>query len=394
VIDFELTDEQQQLRETCRRFAESEIKPRAAAIDQVVDPRQAFPQDLIGKGFELGFHTLLVQEEYGGMGGGLVDFAIMMEELAAGDAGVAFSFAATCAISRMIAANATPEQCQRWLVPFCADKTGTFSLGFGGTEPSGGTEIFYPEGEIKHGTRTTARRVGDDYVINGSKTFITNAGQSRLYGCMARTNREAPNFVSNSIFFFPADTKGFSVGKIEDKMGHRASSNGELVFDNMRLSKDDLLGEEGKGVEILLQTYHANGVGMGALGLGVARAAYEMALNYAKERQIWGQPIIKYQAVGNKLVDMKMAIETGRLLIQRIAWASDRGKHGDDVNPSMAKVYASEVARKVTVEAMQVLGGYGYMKDYPAEKLVRDSMVMPIYDGTNEVLRYFMSLEL
>jgi len=155
-----------------------------------------------------------------------------------------------------------------------------------------------------------------------------------------------------------------------------------------------LLGEEGKGVEILLQTYHANGVGMGSLGLGVARAAYEMALDYAKERHVWGQPIIKYQAVGNKLVDMKMAIETARLLIQRIAWASDQNKHGDDVNPAMAKVYASEVARKVTVDAMQVLGGYGYMKDYPAEKLVRDSMVMPIYDGANEVLRYFMSMEL
>jgi alkylation response protein AidB-like acyl-CoA dehydrogenase len=143
-----------------------------------------------------------------------------------------------------------------------------------------------------------------------------------------------------------------------------------------------------------LQTYHSNGVGMGSLALGIARAAYEMAVAYAKERQTWGQPIIQYQSIGNKLVDMKMAIETGRLLIQRIAWASDRGLHNDDVNPSMAKVYASEVARKVTVDAMQVLGGYGYMKDYPAEKLVRDSMVTPIYDGANEVLRYFMSMEL
>jgi len=394
MIDFELTDEQQELRETCRRFAEREIKPKAAGIDRITDPKASFPQDLIRQGFELGFHTLLVPEEYGGMGGGLVDFSIMMEELAAGDAGVAFSFAATCAISRMIAANATPEQCQRWLVPFCEDKSGTFSLGFGGTEPSGGTEIFYTEADPKFGTKTTAKKVGDDYVINGSKVFITNAGQSRLYGCMARTDKEAANMVSNSIFFFPADTPGFSVGKIEDKMGHRASSNGELVFNDMKLSRDHMLGEEGKGVEILLHTYHGNSVGMGALGLGVARAAYEMALAYAKERQIWGQPIIRYQAVGNMLVNAKMSIETARLLIQRIAWASDQGKHADHVNPSMAKVYASEVARKVTVDAMQVLGGYGYMKDYPAEKLVRDSMVIPIYDGTNEVLRYFMSMEI
>ena len=394
MISFELTQEQEQLKETCRRFAENEIKPRAEAIDRIVDPRESYPNDLVGKGFELGFHTLLVPEEYGGMGGGLIDFQIMMEELAAGDAGVAFSFAATVAISRMIAANGTPEQCERWLVPFCADKTGNYSLGFGGTEPSGGTEIFYPEGDPKFGTKSTAKKNADGYLINGNKTFITNAGQAKLYGCMVRTDKDTPNFVSNSIFFFSSDTPGFSVGKIEDKMGHRASSNGELVFNDMQLSDDDLLGEEGKGVEILLQTYHANGVGMGSLGLGVARAAYEMALDYAKQREIWGQPITKYQSVGNKLVDMKMAIETGRLLIQRIAWASDQGKHGDDINPSMAKVYASEVARNTTVEAMQILGGYGYMKDYPAEKLVRDSMVMPIYDGTNEVLRYFMSLEL
>ena len=394
MIDFELTEQQQQLKETCRRFAEREIKPRAAAIDEIPDPQQAFPQELIGKGFELGFHTLLVPEDFGGMGGGLVDFSIMMEELAAGDAGFAFSFAATCAISRMVSANGTTEQCERWLSPFCADKTGTFSLGFGATEPSGGTEIFYPEGDPKFGTRTTARKVDAGYVINGNKQFTTNAGQARLYGCMARTDTGSPNFGANSIFFFSSDTPGFSVGKIEDKMGHRASSNGELVFNDMQLSDADLLGEEGKGVEILLQTYHANGVGMGALALGIARAAYDMALAYAKERHVWGKPIIQYQSVGNKLVDMKMAIETGRLLIQRIAWASDQGKHGDDVNPSMAKVYASEVARNATVEAMQILGGYGYMKDYPAEKLVRDAMVTPIYDGTNEVLRYFMSMEL
>lgn len=394
MIDFELTDEQKQLQETCRRFAQNRIKPKAAAIDRIDDPRQAFPQDLIREGFELGFHTLLVPREYGGMGGGLLDFSIMMEELAAGDAGVCFSFAATCAISRMIAANATAEQAERWLVPFCADKTGTWSLGFGGTEPSGGTEIFYAGEDPKFGTRTTARRDGDDYVINGSKVFITNAGQSRLYGCMARTDKQGANFVSNSIFFFPSDTPGFSIGKIEDKMGHRASSNGELVFDDMRLPKEALLGDEGKGVEMLLQTYHGNSVGMGSLALGVARAAYEMALAYAKDRHIWGQPIINYQAVATMLVNAKMAIETTRLLIHRIAWAADNGRHGDSVNPSMAKVYASETARKVTVDAMQVLGGYGYMKDYPAEKLVRDSMVIPIYDGTNEVLRHFMSLEL
>jgi alkylation response protein AidB-like acyl-CoA dehydrogenase len=157
VISFELTEEQKQLRETCRRFAEKEIVPVAASIDEIRDPRDSFPRELIAKGFELGFHSLLVPEQYGGMGGGLLDFSIMMEELAAGDAGVAFSFAATCAISRMVAQNATPEQCERWLVPFCADKTGAWSLGFGATAPSGGTEIFYTGDDPKFGTRTMAR---------------------------------------------------------------------------------------------------------------------------------------------------------------------------------------------------------------------------------------------
>jgi alkylation response protein AidB-like acyl-CoA dehydrogenase len=167
VISFDLTNEQQQLKETCRRFAEKEIKPLATGIDQISNPREAFPRDLIQKGFELGFHTLLVPKEYGGMEGGLVDFSIMMEELAAGDAGVAFSFAVTCAVSRMIAANGTREQCERWLVPFCKDKTGTFSLGFGATEPSGGTEIFYADTDPRFGTKTTARKTEDGYIIKG-----------------------------------------------------------------------------------------------------------------------------------------------------------------------------------------------------------------------------------
>ncbi|MFQ5982904.1 MAG: acyl-CoA dehydrogenase family protein [Woeseiaceae bacterium] len=393
MISFDLTEQQRALQDTVRRFAEKEVAPRAAEIDRIADPKESFPKDLIEKGFQLDFHSLLVPEEYGGLGGGLVDFAIMMEELAVGDAGVAFSFAATCAISRIIAVNGTREQCERWLVPFAADRSGEYSLGFGATEPSGGTEIFYPADDPRFGTRTTAVRSGDDFMINGSKQFTTNGGVSKLYGVLARTSKELPNMAANSIFFLPDDSPGLSFGKVEDKMGHRASCNAGLIFDDVRVPSHDMLGEEGRGIEIMLQAYHANGVGMGSLALGIARAAYETALAYAKERETWGQPIIRYQAIGNKLVDMKMSIETARLLIQRIAWAADQGIH-DDVNPSMAKVYASEVSRKVTADAMQVMGGYGYMRDYPTEKFVRDAMVTTIYDGGNEVLRYFMSMEL
>ena len=171
-------------------------------------------------------------------------------------------------------------------------------------------------------------------------------------------------------------------------------SNGELVYDDVKLSKDDLLGEEGMGLPMMMEVYNVNGVGTGALAVGLARAAYEMAVEYAKERQVWGRPITQYQSINSKLVDMKMQIEASRMMVRRVAWAGDNGIHDPEVHHAMAKIYATDMVKRVTAEALQVLGGSGYMKDYPAEKYVRDCMVMPIYDGTNEALRHFMGLDL
>lgn len=394
MIGFELTDEQKQLQETARRFAEREIKPVAAGIDEIADPRAAFPADVIRKGFELGFHALLIPEEYGGFGGTTLDYAIVLEELAAGDIGMANAFHVVMSISEMIAKNGTPEQCERWLRPIAEDVTGSHLICFGATEPSGGTEIFCPLEDPKLGTRTTARRDGDGYVINGRKLYSSNAGVSWLYGVLARSDTAKPNAESCSVFFFPADTPGFSVGTIENKMGHRASMNGELVFEDMRLSKDDLLGEEGEGFKTINAIYDTNGVGTGTMAVGVARAAYEMALDYAKERRIWGLPIKDYQAIGNLLVDMRADLEMSRLMVRRVAWQNQHVSSEGQLPPNMAKVYPAEMARRVTVNAMQVLGGAGYMKDYPAEKYVRDAMVLPIISGANEVLKHFMSARL
>ncbi len=395
MIGFELSEEQRQLQDVARRFAEKEIKPVASVVDRIADPKQAFSLEVIKKGFELGFHSLLIPEEYGGMGGSTLDYAVLLEELAAGDIGMANAFHVVMSMSEMIARMGSKEQCERWLVPIASDTSGTHLICFGATEPSGGTEIFCPLPDPKLGTRTRAIRDGDHYVINGSKVFSSNASVSTLYGLLARSDSSKANSESCSVFFFPADTPGFSIGTIEDKMGHRASMNGELIFENMRLPKEYMLGKEGAGFETINAIYDTNGVGTGTMAVGVARAAYEHALQYAREREIWGQPIGKYQAVGQMLVDMKADIEMARLMVRRVAWQSANRMSAEGMlPPNMAKVYPAEMARRVTIKAMQIFGGSGYMKDYPIEKYVRDAMVLPIISGANEVLKHFMSQRL
>ena len=391
MIGFELSEEQQQLQETARRFAEKEIKPIAAEVDSIADPTQSYPKDVIRKGFELGFHSMLVPEKYGGMGGSPLDYSIVLEELAVGDIGMANAFHATMSLTEMITKNGTEEQCERWLRPLCEDTTGSYLIGFGATEPSGGTEIFCPLPDPKMGTQTTARKHGSHYIINGRKSYTSNASVSSLYGVLARTDTERPNAESCSVFFFPSDTPGFSVGRIEDKMGHRASVNGELIFEDMKLPAENMLGQEGAGFDAIRRVYDTNGVGTGSMAVGVARAAYEMALDYAKERQVWGQSLTNYQAIGNLLVDMRADLEMARLLVRRVAWQATNVSSEGQIPPNMAKAYPAEMARRVTINAVQVLGGAGYMKDYPAEKYVRDAMVLPIISGGNEALKYFMS---
>ena len=395
MIGFELSGEQRQLQDVARTFAEHEIRPVAAAVDRIADPRQAYPGDVIRKGFELGLHALLIPEEYGGMGGSTLDYAVLLEELAAGDIGMANAFHVVLSMSEMIARLGTREQCERWLRPIAADATGTHLICFGATEPSGGTEIFCPLPDPKLGTRTRAVRDGDHYVISGRKVYASNASVSKLYGVLARSDSSRANAESCSVFFLTPDTPGFSIGTVEDKMGHRASMNGELIFDNVRLPQENMLGVEGGGFETINAIYDTNGVGTGTMAVGVARAAYEAALRYAKEREIWGQPIGRYQAVGQMLVDMKADIEMARLMVRRIAWQSaNRNSAEGMLPPNMAKVYPAEMARRVTVKAMQIFGGAGYMKDYPLEKYVRDAMVLPIISGANEVLKHFMAQRL
>jgi alkylation response protein AidB-like acyl-CoA dehydrogenase len=396
MIDFSLTEEQKTLQETARRFAINEIRPVIKELDQMPDPEKSFPLELIKKGMKLGFGNILIPEKYGGFGGSLIDFSIVTEELAYGDTGIADVFWVTMSLSRLINMGGNEAQKEKWLRAMCEDETGTFILGGAMTEPSGGSEIFCPLPDPKFGVRTTAIKEGDNYIINGRKSFITNAGVSKLYIILARTDKNVPNIEGCSIFLIPKDTPGLSFGKAEEKMGHRLSIVREVIFENVRVPKEYMLGEEGEGFKILLECYEGNGVAAGSSAVGLARAAYDTALQYAQERVIWGQPIIQYESVASKLVEMRMKIEASRALIWKLAWAAENPELSRGLSKlgSMAKVFPTSFVREITMEAMEILGGYGYMMEYPIEKYVRDSMIFPIYDGTNDLLKRFLAQRL
>jgi acyl-CoA dehydrogenase len=396
MIDFSLTEEQKALQETARKFALNEIRPIAVQLDRLHDSEKSVPLDLVKKGMQLGFGTVLVPEQYGGFGGTLIDCALVTEELAYGDTGAADIFWVTMSLSRLINMGANEAQRQRWLKAMCEDETGTFVLGGAMTEPSGGSEIFYPFSDPKFGVKTTAKKDGDHYVINGQKNFITNAGISKLYLVLARTDRSAPNLGGCSIFVIPEGTPGLSFGKAEEKMGHRLSVVREVILEDVRIHQDNLLGQEGEGFKILLQCYEGNGVACGSSAVGLARAAYDAALQYSQERSIWGQPIFQYDSVAGKLVDMRMKIEASRALIWKMAWAAENPdlSRGLSKLGSIAKVFPTSFVREITIQAMEILGGYGYMQEFPIEKYVRDSMLFPIYDGTNDLLKKFIGWRL
>jgi len=397
MLDFSLTEEQKSFKETARKFADKEIRPVAKEVDNNPDPTTSFPKELVKKGNKLGFGRVLIPEKYGGYEGSLLDFAILMEELAYGDAGIAMVFMGHNSLARIIAVVGNEEQKERWLRPICEDTEGDHTIAGGITEPTGGSEVFCVLPDPTLGVRTTARLEGDEYVINGQKNFIGGAGVAKLYCVMARTDLSKPNAEGCNIFFFPADTPGMTIGKIEDKMGHRSHQVAELFFDDMRISKENMLDKPGEGLNTTVEIYKANGVGTGSMAVGLARAAYDEALKYAKERVSWGKLLIEHEAIAMKLADMRMEIEAARALIYKVIWAVEHPDESGDlskVGPTMAKVFPTSLVRNITAEAMQILGGYGYMKDFAVEKYVRDSMCMPIYDGANELMKIFISYDL
>ncbi len=376
MIDFSLTEEQKALQEMAKEFAEKEMRPNAAKYDQ----GETFPDDVMQKAFEVGFLTSEIPEAYEGGGLSHLDQAIVCEELAWGCAGLYTTIMANALAVTPIIIAGTEEQKKEFLVPFTKEMTlGSFCL----TEREAGSDA----GAVK----TKAVKKGDEYILNGSKCFITNGGVAKLFVVFATTD-PGKGARGMSAFLVPSDTEGITIGKIEDKMGHRASNTAEIFFEDVKIPAKNLLGKEGRGFIVAMKTFESSRPPVGAGGVGVARAALEHAVDYSKTRVQFGKPIALFQYIAFKMAQMAADINAARFLVWNAAWRLDKslplGKES-----AMAKMYGSDVAMKVTCEALDILGGYGYMKDYPMEKLMRDAKLLQIYEGTNDIQRLIISRE-
>ncbi len=376
MIDFSLTEDQIALRDMAREFAEKEMRPRAAEYDRGHD----FPEEVMKKAFEVGFLTCTVPAEYGGGGLGDLETALVSEELAWGCAGMYTTMMANSLAFTPILLFGTEDQKKTFFAPFV---TGLAFASYCLTEREAGSDTT--------AIKTTARKDGASYVINGSKCFITNGGVASLYVVFANAAPEK-GARGLSAFLVPRETPGITVGKVEDKLGHRASNTTELFFEDVRVPADHILGREGLGFNVAMKTFDKTRAAVGAAGVGIARAALEHAVAYSKTRVQFGKPIATLQATAFKLAQMAMEVEAARLLVWRAAWLMDQGKPNGKES-AMAKCFGSDVAMKAAMEALQIFGGYGYMKDYPVEKLVRDSKLLQIYEGTNEIQRLVISRE-
>jgi len=384
-VDFSLTDEQQQLRRTIREFAESEIAPHVMEWDEA----SQFPSEILPKLAEMGLLGVIFPEKYGGAGLGYIEYVLAIEELARVDGSVGLIVAAhTSLCTNHIYKFGTEEQRQKFVVPLAqGKKLGCWSL----TEPEAGSDA--------GGTRTVAEKRTDCWVLNGAKTFTTNGHYADVCVGMAVTDK-SKGAHGISAFILEKGTPGFRPGKKENKLGMRASDTSEVVFSDCRIPAGNLLGKEGEGFINSLQVLDGGRISIAALALGMAQGAYEAAIKYAKERKQFGKAIGEFQAIQFKLADMATQTEAARLLVNHAAWLAglSGGDGGNEIRftkeSSMAKLYASEVAVRVANEAVQIFGGYGFVKDYPAEKYYRDVKLCTIGEGTSEIQRMVIARQL
>jgi acyl-CoA dehydrogenase len=376
-VSFALTEEQRALRELAREFAAKEIRPKAAEYDE----HSTHPADILEKAHEVGLMNPHIPEEYGGPGLSIFDGMLIGEELAWGCAGIAVSIVANQLGSAPIMLAGSEEQKREWLPPFIESPIlASFAL----TEPNAGSDVSSIE--------TTAVRHGDEYVLNGSKMFITNAGHASWILVFASTDR-SQGHRGLSAFIVPTDLDGVTVEKHLDKMGQRATDTSAIAFQDVQVPAHNRLGEEGEGFKIAMRTLDHTRPGTAAGAVGVARAAYEYSIDYSRERIQFGQPIAMNQGVNFLIADMAAEIEAARLLTWQAAWLLDQGKHAT-LQSSFAKRFASDTAMKVTTDAVQIFGGYGYIKEYPVEKLMRDAKLFQIYEGTSQIQRLVIAREI
>ncbi len=370
-MDYLLTEEQQMIKDLCRQIAEEKIKPVAAEYDETAE----FAWDIMKILAESDICGIYIPEEYGGMGGGVFELAIATEQLSWGCGGISLGFAATGLGAFPLLLYGNEGQKAEYLPDIAAGrKLASFAL----TEAEAGSDA----GSIK----TSAKKDGDHYIINGTKQWITNAGEAEIYTVIAMTNK-SKGARGASAFIVEKDTPGLSFGKKENKMGIRSSATREVIFTDCRVPAKNLLGREGLGFIIAMKTFDNSRPGVAAQALGIAQRALDEAVQYTHERRQFGQAISSFQGVQFMLADMGTQLEAARALIYSAARMIDSGARNVAKVSAMCKMYASDVAMKVTTDAVQLLGGYGYMKEYPVEKLMRDAKITQIYEGTNQIQR-------
>ncbi|KYD22462.1 acyl-CoA dehydrogenase [Caldibacillus debilis] len=377
-MDFDLTAEQRMIQKTVREFAEEEVAKGALERDR----QKKFPKEIFEKLAGLGMMGLPFPEKYGGGGADTISFAIVVEELSRACASTGITYSAHISLGAApIYLFGTEEQKEKYLVPLCRGETlGAFGL----TEPNAGSDA--------GGTETVAKEDGDDFVITGNKCFITNASYAKFLALTAVTGQRDGRKEISAIIV-PTDAEGFRIYDRYEKMGLHASNTAELVLENVRVPQENLLGRRGEGFKQFLSTLDGGRIGIGAMAVGIARAAYERSLQYAKERKQFGSPLVKFQAIQFKLADMAMKIELARNMVYKAAWLKDQGKPFTK-EAAMCKLYASEIAMEITTQAVQIHGGYGYMKEYHVERYMRDAKLLEIGEGTSEVQRMVIAREI
>ncbi|PFM50845.1 acyl-CoA dehydrogenase [Bacillus cereus] len=374
-MHFKLSEEHEMIRKMVRDFAKNEVAPTAAERDE----EERFDRAIFDQMAELGLTGIPWPEEYGGIGSDYLAYVIAVEELSRVCASTGVTLSAHTSLAGWpIFKFGTEEQKQMFLRPMAeGKKIGAYGL----TEPGSGSDA--------GGMKTIAKRDGDHYVLNGSKIFITNGGIADIYVVFALTDPESKQR-GTSAFIVESDTPGFSVGKKESKLGIRSSPTTEIMFEDCRIPVENLLGEEGQGFKIAMQTLDGGRNGIAAQAVGIAQGALDASVEYARERHQFGKPIAAQQGIGFKLADMATDVEAARLLTYQAAWLESEGlPYGKE--SAMSKVFAGDAAMKVTTEAVQVFGGYGYTKDYPVERYMRDAKITQIYEGTQEIQRLVIS---
>jgi len=370
-MDYFLTEDQVMIKDLVREIAEEKVIPVRGELDE----KEEFPWGIMNVLAQSDISGIFIPEEYGGLGKGCLELSIAIEELSRACLGVSTTYAANALGTYPILLFGSEEQKKRYLPDIASGKR---LVAFALTEASAGSDAA--------GIQTTAKLEGNEYVLNGTKQWITNGGEAEVNTVIAMTDK-TKGARGASAFIVEKGNTGFHFGKKEKKMGIRASSTRELIFDNCRIPKENILGKEGLGFIVAMKTLDNSRVGVGAQGVGVAQGAFEEALRFAKQRVQFGHPIISFQAVQHMLADMAIEIEAARALVYSVARYIDSGAKDISKDSAMAKVFATDVAMRVTTNAVQVMGGSGYMREYPVEKMMRDAKILQIYEGTNQIQR-------